>query len=378
MGIIIAFIIIGIIIFFHELGHYIFAKKAKCGVLTFAIGWGPKILSFKRKETEYKINALPMIGGYVNIYGLEEEKTEASEEKEQIQMIKKCKLKDFSDVSTWNKIQIFLGGVFIQLLLCVAILTIFTNIMGFPITGVAINKVFPSSPAELAKLQPGDVIVDINEYKIKSVEQMIDIIEHSENRFIDITIRRNNEIILKSVKPEFNEEFNKVTIGVSISPALYYSKEKGNLWNRLIGGIVLTGKLTKTMLIGIQKLITGQLPLSMIKGPIGIIDITQEVARTGINNLIMLFAIINLNLAIINSLPFPALDGGHMLILLIEKFFNIKVKPKIKRVINTIGLVILLSLILYVSINDILGLKSKYFNTSKIKTQMVDKDVYLK
>ncbi len=365
MQILLLLIVIGIVVFFHELGHYLFAKRSKCGVEEFAIGFGPKLLSFTYKETRYRINLLP-IGGYVKLLGEMEEdivpKIESKERDNYLLKIKKYNLKKFSDLSVRKRISILSGGVLAQLLFTILIFYGITIFVGFHNSRVVINKVLSDSPAELANMQSGDVIVSIDKKAIRTDCKIISIVGESANRELDFLVKRNEEQILLEIIPKYNPEEGKTLIGVGLHTEMYYSKEGKNFFDFLTSGVVLTARLTRQVLAGFYKLITLQISPRYLTGPIGIVAIGSRIAGTGMLNLIIFIAIININLVIINAFPFPALDGGHILILSVEKLFRRKIKPNVKNIINTLGFALLIMLILYVSYHDIIRLRGNFFS----------------
>ena len=159
-GVILAIIIIGIIIFIHEFGHYIVGKFSGASVSRFSLGWGPKLFSFKRKETHYQLSWIPFIGGYVRIPGMEGESAELTEEEKSD--IKKYNLKTFEDARTWQKFLVFVGGVGLQIVICILLLTLVIALWGKPINKVFVGQVIPNSPAETAGVKQYDVILKVS------------------------------------------------------------------------------------------------------------------------------------------------------------------------------------------------------------------------
>ncbi|MBI3008628.1 MAG: RIP metalloprotease RseP [Candidatus Omnitrophica bacterium] len=359
MGILVALIVIGIIIFFHEFGHYIFAKLAGCGVPQFSIGWGPKLFSFKIRETRYSINLFSIIGGYVRLLGGDEGGEEITNEDE-LRDAETYKLKKLDELSAFRKFSIFIGGVLVQVLLCILIFSIIILCIGKPVQRVIIGDVLLGSPASNAGIKVGDVLLSIGGEDITSYRKMLSIVSMNAGNELKFVLRRDGAVMELPITPIYSKNEKRPIIGVSIGEIAEYTKENMGPQDYLFGGIRLTVDITKRTIEGIWQLITKKVSIKMVKGPIGIVEITSEIAKTGFMNLVILFTVMNINIAILNALPFPALDGGHVIMLFIEKLFNIKIKYEIKKGINIAGFVLLICLMLYISYNDVMNLIDKY------------------
>jgi regulator of sigma E protease len=356
LGIILAVIIFGLIILIHEFGHYIVGKLSGCSVSKFSIGWGPKLVSFKKRETEYQVSWIPLIGGYVRMPGMEGESAALTKEEEED--IRKYNLKTFEEIRTWQKFLVFIAGIGMQLATAVLLLSVVIAVMGKPVSKLYIAQVNESSPAATADLKPADIIVNVDDTSISSVEDLTSYLKDKENIPVEIEIKRGDSLISRQVIPIYNEQYHKVVLGVNIAPTLYFDKSDMSWYDYTFGGIVFTGELSLKMLEGIWMLISGKLPFKeSAMGPVGIVAVTKDIIKTGFFNVIMFFILININLAFINLLPFPALDGGHVLFLAIEKTFRVKISSSIKEKIIIIGFSILLLFILYVTFNDIMRIR---------------------
>ncbi len=365
IGFLVAILIIGIIIFIHEFGHYIVAKLSGCCVSQFSIGWGPKLLSFKRRETEYKISCIPLIGGYVRMAGMEAENAQLTEEEQKD--IKKYNLKTFEELRTWQKFCVFVGGVFLQAVACIFILTLVIAVMGKPVNRVFVAGVSPGSAAEIAGLVSGDIILKADKEKINSVEQLIDFTSGKADKNVILTIEREKQIESLNIIPRYSREQKRVLMGINIAPTLYFEKENMRWDDYVFGGVVFTSKMSVQIVEGIWKLITGQLSLkASAMGPIRIVAFTKEVVKTGFVQVLLFFAMININLAIINLMPFPALDGGHVLILSVEKALRVEIKPKAKEIINIVGFALVIALMLYITYNDVDWLIKSHFSQKEV------------
>jgi regulator of sigma E protease len=372
LGIIAAIILICIIIFIHEFGHYIAGKLSGCSVSQFSIGWGPNLFSFKRKETEYKISWLPLIGGYVRLPGMEGEGGQLTEQEQKD--LKKYNLKTFRNLKTWQKFLIFVGGAALQIIFCILILTFLISIMGKPVSQVIIADVSEDSPAQIADIRKFDRIIEADGKRIDSAKKLIEMTADRADKKITLLIKREGEFKQIELAPEYSKELNRAVIGVQIAEAIDYEKENMNWSDYVFGGVIFTGRLTAIIIQAVWFLLTRQISLRALSGPVEIVALTGEVVKTGFLQSLLFLAVININLAILNLLPFPALDGGHVLLLSIEKVFRIKIKPRIKEILNTIGFILLIFLILYITFYDITGRIAKREEESerpqKIETQV--------
>jgi len=356
MRIVIALIVIGVVVSIHEFGHFIFAKLARCAVLQFAIGFGPKIFSFRKKETEYRLNILPF-GGYVKFWG---EEGEGGEEDEKVaETAGRYGLKNFAEISGVKKFSIFVGGVLVQFIAAVLILTVIVACVGVPQSKPMLVNVLQDSPAEKAGFKKDDLIVSVNGEPVNFSREAIEIIKKSEGNEILFEVKRGENYLNLAVVPEYNEKAGKPMIGVGFGAlpdylnVNTYTKEGMKLLDFLTGGIKIAVDMFMLVIFFLYLLIAKIMPLTAAGGPIGIIAMTGEVAKTGLMSLFIWGAFININLIVVNSLPLPALDGGHILLLFIEKIFRVEIKPRVKEIINNIGFIMIILLALYITHSDV-------------------------
>ena len=344
-----AVILLGIIIFVHELGHFLFAKMMGVRVLKFSLGFGPKLIGKKYGDTEYVISAIPL-GGYVKMLG-EIPGEELSEDEKPFA---------YNYQKIWKRFAIVLFGPIFNILFAVTIF-FFSFLNGLPILVPEIGGVMPDTPAERAGLMKGDRIVEINGVPMDQWDQMTDIIHKSPEKTLSIKIRRDNAPLQVSIKPAkktvkdiFGEGKPVGLIGIKPSGDTVIKKE--NIPNAFADSIVRTGEISVLTLVSIVKLIQRVIPMDTIGGPILIVQMAGEQASKGFLNFFIFMAIININLGVLNLLPIPILDGGHLLFLGIEA---IRRKPLSERVIavsQKIGLAILLTLMAFVIYNDFVRL----------------------
>lgn len=331
-------LILGITVFIHELGHFIFAKKAGIYVYEFSIGMGPRLFKFNRKndETEYSIRLFP-IGGYVQMAGEEVEMDEKIPENRRLQS------------KTWlQKTLTVIAGVMFNFLLAILLLFIIGMVNGTTTNKTYIGNV--TSPALEAGLKEKDKIIKINGKKIRNNDQLS--LELNINIGKDIVFEVediNGNIKEVKVSPISQEDNYKYGI------ELVTNQEKG-FFTSIKYAFVRTFNLIETMFLTLFYLITGKLSLSNLSGPIGIFSVVGEVAKTGFINLVFLLAYISINVGVINLLPLPAFDGGRVLFLIIEKIKGSPVNPKVENIIHSIGLILLMGLMILITFNDIIKL----------------------
>ena len=350
LGIIFVIIFLSILILVHELGHFLTAKKFGLLVEEFGFGLPPKIWKKKIGETVYSMNALPF-GGFVKILG-EDGANSGSREKE----------RSFVNLSIGKRAIIIAAGVLMNFLLGWIVLSIIFMI-GIPQV-VLITEIKQNSPAAEISLKTGDQIIEINSVKIatdnKNIfgsEQVIKIINENRGKETAIKIKRNGEIIDFSVIPRINPPAGEGSLGISLIDA---GLPKQNIlisfWEGLKASLILIKTIALAIFDLIAKAFIGKASLEAITGPIGIVKITSQAGSLGFVYLLQLLALISLNLAVINIFPFPALDGGRLIFLGIEKIKGSPLNHKFEKITNAIGFGILIFLMLAITIKDIIRL----------------------
>lgn len=333
MYIVIAILVLGLLVVIHELGHFILAKLNGVRVHEFSIGMGSvKLLSKKIGETEYNIRLLP-IGGYVAMHG----ENEASNDED-----------SFSSKSPLRRLTIILAGPIMNLLLAIGVFTVVASNEGYATN--KINFVADNSPAMQAGIKQGDTIKEINGYKIVTWDDISGSVLMAKGSTLNITLDRGGDNLKYAVDPVMNKESNRYMIGISPeyvkNPGFVSSVKQG--WNT---GVTMT----KQTFVSLKSLFTGKASLKEdVGGPITIVRLSGEAAKSGIWPLLKVMAFISMQLAIFNLLPFPALDGGWTIILLIELISRRKVNPKIVETINYVGFCLLMALMILVIIKDVL------------------------
>ncbi len=342
-----AIILLGVIIFVHELGHFLSAKLAGVKVLKFSLGFGPKLIGRKYGDTEYLISSIPF-GGYVKMLGEHSEDEIKDEER----------IRAYTKQPVWKRFIIVFSGPFFNLLFAVGIL-FFIFIYGLPVLVPEVGDVLPQTPAEKSGLLKGDTIISIDGVEIKQWNEMTNIIRSSPDKSLNLRIKRKAEIITISITPEkkivkdiFGQEKEIALIGIKPSGNTFISKS--NFPGALANSIRKTWEILVLTVVAVIKLIQRVIPMETIGGPILIIQMAGEQASLGFLNFFLFMAIININLGILNLLPIPILDGGHIVFLGIEAIRRKPLNEKVIAVAQRVGLAIILLIMAFAIYNDVI------------------------
>ncbi len=343
MTLILFVLILGIIIFIHELGHFIFAKRAKIYVYEFALGMGPRIFSFKRKsdETIYSIRLFP-IGGFVSMAG--EEVTE----KENVPEENKFYNRPWKD-----RFFTIVAGVVFNFVMAWILLFLVALVNGAPGNKPIIKETLTGYPISETDLKQGDVIVKINQKRIRSIDRLMLELHVNSGKEIEITYLSDNIEKNVKVKPVVTEEEGQEVYRYGFLLEKQISK---GLLSALGFAFTKSYNLIEQMALVISYLFQGVLSLDSLSGPVGIFSVVGESAQAGFISVVFLIALISINVGFINLLPLPALDGGRLWFLLIEKIKGSPLNPKIENIIHQIGFFLLIGLLIYITFNDILNL----------------------
>lgn len=345
LNIILFILILGVIVFIHEFGHFTFAKLTGVYVYEFSIGMGPKLWSKKGKETEYSLRAIP-IGGFCQMAG---------EDMEDDDLKKIPKDKRLQSKSVWQRFLIMFFGAGNNFISAVLILFFLALIWGGSSMTPKITQVTKDYPAQKAGIQAGDIVKEINGHKIKTSDDIslyLAIADPKEKSTFVVEKGNGYEVTYK-FKAKKVKEKDEVSYVYGIG--MKQEKTKGFV-NAIKYTVKKTGSIFKQMGVTVGYLFTGGISLNQLSGPVGIYSVVGESSKAGVANILYLVAFLSINVGFINLLPLPAFDGGHILFLVIEAIKGSPVKPEVEEKIHGIGMLLLLLLMVVITINDIIKL----------------------
>lgn len=327
MMIVYAVLIFCLLIFVHELGHFITAKSVGIKVNEFALGMGPLLFHFKKGDTEYSLRAFP-IGGYCKMEGEDEESGDASA---------------FNNKPFLAKALVVVAGSVMNLILAILILSFIFFAVGMPTT--TIKELSPDFPALKAGLLAGDKIIQIEENQIEEWNDITDTIGEKGQDTLTVIVERDGGKLAFEVDVVKSEDGRRV---IGITPD--YTKNPGKA---LVFGAQSTYEMGVKMLEVLGQLITGDISAKSLTGPVGIVYMVGDTVKLGWIYLAQLTALISLNLAIVNMLPFPALDGGRLLFMVIRIFTGKAISDETEGKIHFIGIMLLFGLMIYITFQDV-------------------------
>lgn len=343
---IIFLIVLSILVIVHEFGHFIMAKRAGVLVEEFGFGLPPRLFGKKFGETLFSVNALPF-GGFVKLYGEMDDSNVTNPKRA------------FLNKSKRIRIGVIVAGVIMNFLLAIFAFAIVYSFSGIPrdTKTLKVVDVSAGSPAQVAGLIVGDVISKVGKEEVITVSDFISKVGEQKGKNVSFEVVRNGETIKKQIKPRENPPVDEGPLGVTITTTeiyfppvllrpfygIYYGFKEALFWGQAI--LVGLGSL-------FTNLFNGQVPQD-VSGPVGIFAVTTQAAQGGILVLINFIGILSVNLAILNILPFPALDGGRLFFIAIEGLLGRKVLPKIEAIVHSIGMIILLLLIVAITVHDV-------------------------
>ena len=345
MTIIYFILILGVIILVHEFGHFIFAKWAGVYVYEFSIGMGPKIYGKKGKngETEYCIRAIPL-GGFVRLAG------EEVDDDEKVGKDRKLYNKNFI-----QRFLIMFAGAMNNFILCFVLLLISAFIYGSISLKPVVSSVNEEYPAYEAGVKEGDVILSINGDKVSSWNEVQLLVQTTKGEKLNLVVEgkdgKERKLSLTPEKIENEDGTTSYIIGVGMGGKV----EKGFIPS-VKYAFETTGSLFKLMIVTVKELFTGGVAVKELSGPVGIYSLVGEQAKQGLQSIMYLIAFLSINVGVINLIPLPAFDGGRILFLIIEKIIRKPVPTKVENVVHSVGFLLLLALMIYVTFNDVLRL----------------------
>jgi regulator of sigma E protease len=364
MSVIIFIIILAVLVFAHELGHFSVAKLFKIRVDEFGFGFPPRIWATKSGETEYSINAIPF-GGFVKIFGEDGSEENADNQNQAVQ-----KENSFGSKNRVIQSVVLLAGVTANFLLAWILISIgFMTGLPAPVDSdmgkvngakLTITQILPDSPAEKAGLKSGDALISLKSGKEilenPSAEQTQEFIAKTASN-LEIKYQRGKTEDFANVFPKEGIVDGRRAIGIGMD---MIGTLKLPIHEALYVGAITTGNLTYATIVGlgdfVYKALTGKASIKEVSGPVGIAGLVGDATHLGFAYLLSIAAFISLNLAVINLVPFPALDGGRVFFVIVEAIKRSPINPKITQAVNGIGFILLIMLMIVVTYNDIIKL----------------------
>ena len=354
-------VLILVVVFIHEYGHYYFARKYGVGVTDFSIGFGREIFGWNDKSgTRWKICWIPL-GGYVKFFGDRNVFSQADQD----ELLKKYKKEDqeklFVTKPLYQRAWIVFGGPLANFILAIIIFIFIYMFIGKDFTTAIVNEVQKDSPAEMAGMMKNDIIVEIDGTNVESILDVSKLIGMSTSEYIDFKVSRYDQEILLKVKPNLvasvdnlGNKINKRMVGIRLSP---YNNEIKHV--KLGPAQAFMHSLSEVYFVASSSLkylgsmITGSGDTSQLGGPIRIAKISGQVAEFGVIPFISMMAYISISLGLINLFPIPLLDGGHLMFYAFEKILGRPLSQKTQEGFFRIGMFLLLSLMFFATFNDL-------------------------
>lgn len=346
--------VLGGLIFFHELGHFLMARLLGIGVSTFSLGFGPKLLKYKKGKTEYALSLVPL-GGYVALVG----ESDAADLPPGFTMAE-----SFATRPAWQRLLVIASGPIANILLAWLICWLISYAWGTPVLQPVIGGISPDGPAAKAGIKPGDRIVAIDGVRLESWDEMVKLIGKSDGRPMELEIVKKSEangpeelsqVVLsaeKSVRKNiFGEEETAWLIGVRAGQSVI--NKPATFWSAAGLGWDQTWRMVELTWQSFVKLAQRVVPLDQVGGPIMIAQMVSQQAHEGLVGLLALTALISVNLGVLNLLPIPVLDGGHILFCLYEMIFRRPLPEKAQEYATRAGFALLIALMLLATANDI-------------------------
>jgi regulator of sigma E protease len=353
LTILVFIIVLGILVFVHELGHFIMAKRAGMAVEEFGFGFPPRIFGIRKGETVYSVNLIPL-GGFVKILGENGDSVDP---------------RAFGTKGFWARFSVLVAGVTMNVILAwflisigmmVGLPTIVGEGMELPNSAkvgtaqVSVLELDEKSPAADAGIKIGDSIYKINDIEITSIDQVQALTKENAGKPTEYIIKRGNLELSKTLTPRANPPEGQGPLGIALSSV---AKVSFPWYEAIIKGFTTTVTLIWATISAFGTIIgqwlSNQPVGQALSGPVGIAVLTRDVTQLGLIYILQFTAILSINLAIINAVPFPALDGGRILFLLIEKLRGRKMNAKAETYANAIGFSLLILLMIFVTVKDV-------------------------
>jgi regulator of sigma E protease len=347
-------VVLTVLVFFHELGHYLVARYNGVRVEVFSVGFGPELFGRTDKSgTRWKFSAVPL-GGYVKMFG------ENPSDVEQAPMTPEDESGAFHKKSIGQRSAIVFAGPAANFLLAIVIFALLFVFVGQPFTSPEIGKVHPDSAAERAGLETGDIFVEIDGREIERFEDVQQIVVLNIGEALSITVNRDSSDVTLIAKPDIIERKDRSgnvhrigILGVSSKGRDYIQHDPLTaIWR----SVVETGYLTVGTLKAVGQVVSGQRDTKELGGPIKIAQISHDFAQVSPDSLLWLIALLSINLGLLNLFPIPMLDGGHLLFYAFETVMGRPLGERAQEIGLRIGLALVISLMVFVTVNDLINL----------------------
>ena len=342
-------IVLGVLIFVHELGHFLLAKLLGVRVERFSLGFPPKLAGFKLGETEYLISFIPL-GGYVKMFGENPDEEDGVPPEEQRY--------SFSHKPPWVRFLIVLAGPAFNFLFAVVVFCAIFMAAGIPHLDTTIGEVQKNMPAAAAGLSAGDRILSVNKAPVTYWDNVSEKIRAGAGREVEIAFLRQGREMTVSIKPQmvamqdiFGEETQVPQVGIMARGDVVI--ESVGPISALYHGLDRTWDVVELTFLSVVKLIERKIPLKTVGGPIFIAQLAGQQAKAGVIDLILLMAVLSVNLGIINLFPVPILDGGHLFFFLMEMAFRRPISLRTREIAQQVGIIFLVMLMALIFYNDL-------------------------
>ena len=334
--------VFALLIVIHELGHFWAAKRSGVLVHEFSLGFGPRLAFVRRGETEYSLRLLPL-GGFVRMAGMQPEE----EGLERVPPERRFLGRPLGD-----RFRIIAAGPVMNVVLAVVLFTLVFAVIGVPVARPVVGEVVAGYPAAEAGLQPGDRILTIDGRRIASWEQVVAAIQAAGGRAVELTVQRGDRVLTVRVTPRPDPQRPGVGV-VGIRPQL--ETMRTGVLQALVQGAEATYRVAAGFVLALVHMVTGRGGFDVI-GPVGIGQQIGEAAQVGVSQVVLLAAVLSANLALVNLLPIPALDGGRLLFLAVEAVRGRPVDPEQENLIHFLGFALLMLLAIVITYRDLLRL----------------------
>ncbi len=340
MSFIITFLALSFVIFIHELGHLLAAKRSNIGVYEFAIGMGPKIASLRFGETDYTLRLFP-VGGFVKLAGMDDPQSDTHQFEEN---------RSINAASKWNRFLTISAGSIANVLLGFTIFVVIYSLLGVNQPTTTIRSFSESSPAKIAGLKIGDAVMAINNISVKTGTDVINNLQsHPTGQPITLSVKRGVDTIQLNLIPKLAGD--RKIIGVLFETSK--TPKRVDPATAIQLGTIATIDNIGLTFVSLKRLVSGEVKPDQMTGIVGIVQIASFGFKQGLANFLSFMAMISISLGIFNLLPLPALDGGHLVLLGLEKLRGRPLNPKWEARVSNVGFAFLIGLMVIILFNDL-------------------------